>query len=96
MGRGCLEVVGKSKRTGVAASLALGKVPKAAASSLRKSGMELEVPDCNRNLATSFAEETLRRTSQSFLKSPTIKKYRSLSVQLKIHYKYKLKLLTPD
>ena len=35
MGRGCLEVEGKSKRTGVAASLALGKVPKAAASSLR-------------------------------------------------------------
>jgi hypothetical protein len=34
MERGCLEVAGKSKRTGVAANLGLGKVPEAAASTL--------------------------------------------------------------
>ena len=49
------------------------------------------MPDRNTDLAASFAEGTLRRTSQRFFKSPTIKKYRSLSVQLKIHYKFKPK-----
>ena len=34
MERGCLEVAGKSKRTEVAASSGLGKVPEAAASTL--------------------------------------------------------------
>ena len=41
--------------------------------------MELEVPNRNRNLATSFVEGTLRRTIQSFLESPAIKEYRPLS-----------------
>lgn len=91
MGRGCLEVAGKSRRTGEAVSLGLGKEPEAVASTLGLSGMGLEVPDRNKDLAASFAEGTLRRTSQRFLKSPTIKKYRSLSVQLKIHYKFKPK-----
>jgi hypothetical protein len=96
MEQGCLEAAGKLKRTGAVASLGVGKVADAAAT-LVKSGMELEVLDCNRYLPTSFAEGTLRMTSPSFLKSRAIKKYRSISTHLYVHYKIRsINLLTPD